>query len=107
MLRLALVEHLLRQLQRSPLALAHTVLQAVLAYAPIDLPRMDEVRLDGRIFAFMAVLAAFTSFACGLLPAWHFAKADPQDAMKSVSRTSTAGRAAGRLRSMLVASEVA
>ena len=89
------------------LVFAQAVLQAVLAYAPIDLPRMDEVRLDGRIFAFMALLAAFTSLACGLLPAWRFAKADPQDAMKSVSRTSTSGRAAGRLRSLLVASEVA
>ena len=39
------------------LVLAHVVLQTVLAYAPIDLPRMDEVRLDGRIFAFMALLA--------------------------------------------------
>ena len=83
------------------------MLGAVLASAPVDLPRMDEVRLDGRIFAFMAVLAAFTSLACGLLPAWHFAKADPQDAMKSVSRTSTSGRGAGRLRSVLVGSEVA
>jgi putative ABC transport system permease protein len=89
------------------LVLAHVVLQTVLAYAPIDLPRMDEVRLDGRIFAFMAVLGAFTSLACGLLPAWHFANADPQDAMKSHSRTSTSGHAAGRLRSSLVASEVA
>jgi predicted permease len=89
------------------LVLAHAVLQTVLAYAPIDLPRMDEVRLDGRIFVFMAVLAAFTSLACGLLPAWHFARADPQDAMKSVSRTSTSGRAAGRFRSVLVGSEVA
>lgn len=87
--------------------LAHVMLQTVLAYAPIDLPRMDEVRLDGRIFVFMALLAALTSLACGLLPAWHFAKADPQDAMKSVSRTATSGRAASRLRSGLVVSEVA
>ena len=89
------------------LVLAHVVLQTVLAYAPIDLPRMDEVRLDGRIFAFMALLAGITSLACGLLPAWHFARTDPQDAMKSVSRSATSGRAAGRLRSVLVASEVA
>ena len=88
-------------------ALAHVTLQAVLSYAPIDLPRMDEVRLDGRVFAFMALLAALTSLACGLMPAWHFANADPQDAMKSISRTATSGRAAGRLRSALVASEVA
>ena len=89
------------------LALAHLVLQNVLAYAPIDFPRMDEVRLDGRIFAFTAVLAALTSLACGLLPAWHFSRTDPQDAMKSISRSATSSRAAGRLRSTLVASEVA
>jgi putative ABC transport system permease protein len=87
--------------------LAHVVLQAVLAYAPIDLPRMDEVQLDGRVFAFMAMLAALTSVACGLLPAWHFSRTDPQDAMKSVSRSATSSRTAGRLRSVLVASEVA
>ena len=89
------------------LVFARVVLQAVLAYAPIDLPRMDEVRLDARVFAFMAVIAALTSLACGLLPAWHFAKGDPHDAMKSISRSATSGRAAGRLRSALVASEVA
>ena len=87
--------------------LAHVVLQTVLAYAPIDLPRMDEVRLDGRVLAFMAVLALLTTVACGVLPAWHFARTDPQDAMKSVSRSATSSRAAGGLRSVLVASEVA
>ena len=89
------------------LVFAHIVLQSVLAYAPIDLPRMDEVRLDARVFAFMAAIAALTSLACGLLPAWHFAKADPHDAMKAIPRSATPGRAAGRLRSALVASEVA
>jgi predicted permease len=87
--------------------LAHVVLETVLASAPIDLPRMDEVRLDGRVFAFMTVLAALASLACGMLPAWRFAKADPQEAMKSASRTTTSGRTANRLRSALVASEVA
>jgi predicted permease len=89
------------------LVFAQVILQSVLAYAPIDLPRMDEVRLDGRVFMFMAALAALTSLVCGVLPAWHFAKADPQDAMKSISRTTTSGRAASTLRSALVASEVA
>jgi predicted permease len=87
--------------------LAQVVLETVLASAPIDLPRMDEVRLDGRVFAFMTALGALVSLACGLLPAWRFAKADPQDAMKSASRSATSGRAANRLRSVLVASEVA
>ena len=89
------------------LLIAHAVLQGIVASAPVDLPRMDEVRLDARVFGFTLLLSLVASFACGVLPAWQLAKADPQDAMKSASRTTTSGRAAGRLRSMLVAAEVA
>ena len=40
-------------------------------------------------------IGADTAIACGLFPAWHFSKADPHDAMTTVSRTSTSGRAVG------------
>ena len=89
------------------LAIAHGVLQGVLAYAPVDFPRMDEVRLDTRLFGFTLVLSLLTSLACGVLPAWQLAKADPLEAMKAAARTTTSGRATGRLRSMLVTAEVA
>jgi predicted permease len=89
------------------LLIAHAVLQGIVAFAPVDLPRMDEVRLDARVFGFTLLLSLVATVACGVLPAWQLAKADPQDAMKSASRTTTSGRAAGRLRSMLVAAEVA
>jgi predicted permease len=109
LLRQALAESTMLALAGTVVGLvfAYLGLQSVLAYAPIDLPRMDEVRLDARVFAFMAVVTALTSVACGLLPAWHFANADPHDAMKAISRSATSGRAAGRLRAGLVASEVA
>jgi predicted permease len=109
LLRQALAESTMLALTGTVVGLlfAYVGLQSVLAYAPIDLPRMDEVRLDARVFAFMAVVTALTSVACGLLPAWHFANADPHDAMKAISRSATSGRAAGRLRAGLVASEVA
>ena len=68
------------------LAVAHALLQIVLVYAPVDLPRMDEVRLDARLVGFTAALSLLTSVIVGLLPAWHSAKADPQQAMTSVSR---------------------
>ena len=89
------------------LAIAHVVLQGIFAYAPVDLPRMDEVRLDTRVFGFTLLLSLLTSIACGVLPAWQLAKADPLEAMKSATRTTTSGRATGRLRSMLVVAEVA
>ncbi len=89
------------------LLIAHAVLQGIVASAPVDLPRMDEVRLDARVFGFTLFLSLVASFACGALPAWQIAKADPQDAMKAVSRTSTQRASCRTLRSMLVAAEVA
>jgi hypothetical protein len=42
----------------------------------------------------------------GVLPAWRSSLANPQDAMRSDSRTSTSGRDSIRLRSLLVSAEV-
>jgi putative ABC transport system permease protein len=88
------------------IALAQGLLQVVLRYVPIDLPRMDEVRLDGRVMGFTLALSVATSLLCGLLPAWYFAKVDPQDAMKASSRVTTPGPVATRLQSVLVGAEV-
>jgi putative ABC transport system permease protein len=83
-----------------------TFLRLLVAYAPIDLPRMDEVHLDGRVLLFAVSLSAVCAAICGALPAWHAARTDPQEALKS-SRTSTAGPAARRIGGMLAAAEVA
>lgn len=84
---------------------AYAAIRGIVAHAPVDLPRMDEVHLDLRIFLFTIGVSILTGVLFGLLPAWRFAETDLQDAMKSGARGSTAGRGSGRLRSMLVGAE--
>jgi len=87
-------------------ALAFAALQVILASAPADVPRVDEMRLDGRVLLFTLLVSSVTGIIVGVLPAWRFATVDLQEAMKSVARTSTASRGARRLRSLLVSLEV-
>ena len=76
------------------------------AYAPADIPRLDEVTLDGRVMGFAALLITVTTVLFGFLPAWLASRTDPQDVLRSATRSATASAGAMRLRSVLVASEV-
>ena len=87
-------------------ALAYEAIRVIVAYAPVDLPRTDEVHLDARILLFTLILSILTGVLFGLFPAWRATWGDPQEAMKSGSRGATAGRSSGRLRSLLVGIEV-
>jgi predicted permease len=86
--------------------LAQTVVGLVVAHAPADLPRIDEVRLDAPVFWFSFVISMVAGLVFGFLPAWKFSLADPQDALKADSRTTTGGTSSGRVRRLLVGCEV-
>ena len=87
-------------------AVAYAVLSIVVANAPVDLPRVDEVRLDGQVLLFTAVISIFCGLLVGVLPALASARRDPQEAMKSSGRGTTAGKTSSGIRSGLVAVEV-
>ncbi|HUA19360.1 MAG TPA: ABC transporter permease [Bryobacteraceae bacterium] len=86
--------------------LAYDALGAILAHAPANLPRLNEVHLDLPVLFFATAISLFTGLACGLLPALRFAPTDPQEALQSGARGNTEGRGAARLRSLLVSLEV-
>src|SRR5262249_26602533 len=86
--------------------IAYGALGLILANAPVDLPRLDEVHLDAHALLFTVAISIFAGLLFGLLPACRFARIDPQEAMKSGARGSTEGRGSGRLRSLLVSLEV-
>ncbi|MGH9584932.1 MAG: FtsX-like permease family protein, partial [Bryobacteraceae bacterium] len=88
------------------LALAYAGIRLIVAYAPIDVPRMNEVHIDGPVLLFTLAISLFAALISGVFPAWVFGKADPQEAMKAGSRGTTPGSHAGRLRSALVAVEI-
>jgi len=87
-------------------AMAYAALRLILARAPVDLPRLDEVHLDVRVLLFTAAISILAGLLFGLLPAWRSARIDPQEAMQSATRGSTEGRGSGKLRALLVGLEV-
>jgi predicted permease len=87
-------------------AIAWGTLRLILARAPVDLPRLDEVHLDARVLLFTMAISIFAGLLFGLLPAWRLSRIDPREGMKSASRGSAEGRGSGRLRALLVGLEV-
>ena len=88
------------------IAMAGGVLRLILARAPADLPRLDDVHLDGRALLFTLAASVFAGLFFGILPSWRLSRLEPQEGMQSGNRASTKAPGAGRLRSALVTVEV-
>jgi len=77
------------------------------AALPQTMNRTADIRVDGTVLLFTAVIAVLTGLAFGILPAWRAAASDASaDAMRG-SRGAIGGRAQQRASSALVAAEVA
>ena len=84
-------------------ALAHWSLDLLVARAPADLPRLDEVGLDGSLLALMALLAFGTVLLASLGPALGILRAQPR---LGGNRPNLGGTRRWR-RELVIASEVA
>ena len=80
--------------------LAYWGLRALLAAAPIDLPRLQEVRVDARVLLFALAISLVTGLIFGALPALRSLRSAPLEALKSC------GRGGLRVRNLLVGLEV-
>jgi len=74
--------------------------------APLNLPRLDEVRIDTRVLAFATLLSGLTTGLFGVLPAWRIAHVGPQEALKSGAATVTESGRTRHLREALISVEV-
>ena len=77
----------------------------LLAIAPANLPRLNEVRIDGTVLAFTLGVSLATGLLFGLVPALQSSRIGLTEKLKEGDRGSTAGHQ--RLRSALIVSEVA
>ncbi len=104
----ALVETLLLAAAGGFLGLlaARMALSAFVHWAPVDLPRLDEVAIDGRVLAFAFALSVLCGLLFGLLPALRLSRADPQNALRAGSHTISGSRRGLYLREWLVGAEV-
>ena len=89
------------------LLLAKWGMDLLLTLAPQDLPRMDDVSLDGRALAFTAAITLLTGVIFGLVPALQASKPNLNETMKDAGRGSTEGGRRRLIRSTLVVLEVA
>jgi putative ABC transport system permease protein len=88
------------------LPLAWTGLRLLLALAPRDLPRLDEVALDGGVLAFSLAAACATGLLFSLAPIWQAGKLEAAELLRAGQRAS-GGVRGRRLRGLLVVAEIA
>ena len=85
---------------------AYWAIPVIVALAPSDVPRLNEVQLDTRIFLFATGVSVLIGLFIGLLPALRSSNVDLHHAMNSQSRTATGNRGTGRLRALLVSVQI-
>jgi len=64
------------------IAAAYGGVRALLWLAPRDLPRLDEIALDGWALGFGVGLTTLTALLFGLWPAWRLSRIDIQEALR-------------------------
>ena len=88
-------------------ALAILLLKTLLRFVPENLPRLDQVSVDGMVLAFSAAISILTGVLFGALPAWRMSRLDPAMALREGTRHMTSGRGQHRLHDALVIAETA
>jgi|CXWL01.1.fsa_nt_gi putative ABC transport system permease protein len=79
--------------------------KGLVASLPTNVPRADEIGVDGWVLAFTAVAAVLTGLVFGMAPAWKISSTDVNETLKENGRgTATPGQ--HRLRNTLVVAEI-
>lgn len=90
------------------LGLAFLGVRGLIALSPEQLPRIDNIQMDGSVLLFTLFAALLTGLACGVLPAIHGSGVDVRSSMSDGgARGARGGRGSNRLRDGLVVFEVA
>jgi predicted permease len=106
--RQMLVESLLLSLLGglAGIPLATVILQGTIRFLP-EMPRLNEVSVNGPVLAFAVGLSVLTGLLFGVLPAVRISGINPAAAMREGTRTVTGGRAQHRMQKWMVIGETA
>jgi predicted permease len=74
--------------------LAQWILTVVPMFAPPDMPRIDEIRMNRTVLGFTITISAVVGVLAALIPAWQCRRTDPHLALQTGQRGMTA---AGRI----------
>ncbi|WP_263357613.1 ABC transporter permease [Acidicapsa ligni] len=89
------------------LALAYAALRALIATAPVGLPRIHEIGIDFPVLLFTLGLALFVSLVIGLIPVIKFAGSGLNSGLRAGGRALSQSRERHRARKTLVIVQVA
>jgi predicted permease len=109
MVRQMLTESLLLSLIGGAAGIVTAVgtLRFILRFMPSNVPRLNEVRIDWVVLAFALLISILTGLAFGLAPALHSTKGALSSALREGGRGSGYSIKTGRLRDILIVSELA
>jgi putative ABC transport system permease protein len=109
MVRQMLTESMLLSLIGGVAGIATAVgtLGFTLRFVPSNVPRLNEVRIDWVVLAFALLISILTGLMFGLAPALHSAKSALSSAIREGGRGSGYSTKTGRLRDVLIVSELA
>jgi len=109
MVRQMLTEYMLLSLIGGVAGIATAVgtLGFILRFVPSNVPRLNEVRIDWVVLAFALLISILTGLIFGLAPALHSAKVALSSAIREGGRGSGYSAKTGRLRDVLIVSELA
>jgi len=91
----------------SGLFLAWWSIDLLKAIGPRDLPRLNEIHVDGVVVAFTFGMSLMTSVLFGLIPALQASRPQVEQSLKEAARGATGGMHGQRLRSAFVVSQFA
>jgi putative ABC transport system permease protein len=89
------------------LLLAWWASHAFVALAPAGIPRIDQVGLDPSVLIFTIGLSVLTTLLVGAAPAFRATHVNVHTTLSEGGRSGTSGRAATRLGSILIVTEIA
>jgi putative ABC transport system permease protein len=89
------------------LLVAQIVAAGLVRFAPVQLPRATEIRVDGWAFLFALVITIISGALAGIVPTLQASKTDVSTMLKENAAQSSGSRRGGRFREGLVVSEFA
>ncbi len=87
--------------------IAYLGVDALVALAPPEIPRLDGVSIDGTVLAVTLGVSIIAGVLSGTAPAFHTARGTPGQSLRTRSRGASAGNRAQRILGGLVVSEIA
>jgi putative ABC transport system permease protein len=89
------------------LVVAYWSLRALVALAPADMPRVNEIAMDDRVLWFTVAVSLASALIFGLVPAFRISRSDLNESLREGGRNLAGGVRASFVRSSLLVAEVA